>query len=767
METSWCEDLDGQAAADAFVANRARIVAAQAREFVLCAHWADLHHPDSQQPDSQQPDSQQPDSQHPDGAGRAGGPGMASGPGIFPGMERGKALGGAGTPEVLEFATTELAVLAGVGTGTMDRMVRDALDARHRHPLLWERILQATHADDADADPAQAAAAVQVWQVRKIAYACHSKGLTREQARWVDAVTTPRLGRCNWGEFCTELEAAIIEVDPAAAAQREAAERMRRYVAKGQSNEHGLTTLVAKVEAGDAVAFLAMIDLLARVLQEDGDTGTADVRRSRAVGILANPAAALTYLLAHGYGALGEDECTEPDCTEPDCTGDRPGAEDREEDEDCPGPRGGEPTGTAPSTAGDGSPGPRAGEGQLELFADRRVHGNEGTQPPGGVPDDVPAPGRLRPRRNLGFHHPQPPPGPQQPDLQPPDSQPPGPQPPGAHPPGPPPPGPGHRADEPSADPPGRLRAADLHPAQDDSDAGAAGGCPRCGHSTAAPAPGESSARTGPAPGESPLSRPAVLLRRLVAAGVLDKVAAIDPARLLPQAVLYVHLHESSYTRDPQGVARVEAGIGPTSAETALGILGHHHVTIKPVIDLADQRPAEGYEVPGRLREALHLFRPGSVFPYAAYHGQTMHAQDADHTRPYRPVTDDSRGEPDPQTRLDNLGFLGRRHHRVKTFARGWQHRQPRLGVHLWRTRHGYWYRVDHRGTHPLGKNPDLGDHGLVGRRSGRLSGPDAPASTSAAEQRLAVVIAAHGRAHSSSAAVPAATARYPSETSR
>jgi hypothetical protein len=27
--------------------------------------------------------------------------------------------------------------------------------------------------------------------------------------------------------------------------------------------------------------------------------------------------------------------------------------------------------------------------------------------------------------------------------------------------------------------------------------------------------------------------------------------------------------------------------------------------------------------------------------------------------------------------------------------------------VYLWRTPHGYWFRVDHHGTHPLGKHPE------------------------------------------------------------
>jgi hypothetical protein len=134
-------------------------------------------------------------------------------------------------------------------------------------------------------------------------------------------------------------------------------------------------------------------------------------------------------------------------------------------------------------------------------------------------------------------------------------------------------------------------------------------------------------------------------------------------------------------------------------------------VRITPVIDLAGQVPADGYEVPRRLREALHLALPGSVFPYAAYTGQTFAEQDADHTRPYLPAA--AGGDPG-QTRLDNLGFLGRGSHRVKTFAPGWRHHQPALGVHLWRTRHGYWYRVDATGTHPLGKHPDRSGHRLT-----------------------------------------------------
>jgi hypothetical protein len=34
--------------------------------------------------------------------------------------------------------------------------------------------------------------------------------------------------------------------------------------------------------------------------------------------------------------------------------------------------------------------------------------------------------------------------------------------------------------------------------------------------------------------------------------------------------------------------------------------------------------------------------------------------------------------------------------------------------VFVWRTPHGYWYRTDHTGTHPLGRHPTDAD--LAGR---------------------------------------------------
>src|SRR5690242_9846016 len=54
---------------------------------------------------------------------------------------------------VAEFATAELAPRLGVSPVSADNLLRDALDLRHRHPLLWARI-EATAALAASPVPA-------------------------------------------------------------------------------------------------------------------------------------------------------------------------------------------------------------------------------------------------------------------------------------------------------------------------------------------------------------------------------------------------------------------------------------------------------------------------------------------------------------------------------------------------------------------------------------------------------------------------------------
>ena len=109
--------------------------------------------------------------------------------------------------------------------------------------------------------------------------------------------------------------------------------------------------------------------------------------------------------------------------------------------------------------------------------------------------------------------------------------------------------------------------------------------------------------------------------------------------------------------------------------------------------------PVDGYEIPDRLREAVHLRTPADMFPWATNTGR---GKQHDHTRPYVPP---DHGGPPGQTGPANLGPMTTFHHRIKTFG-AHQVKQPYPGIYLWRDPHGRLTLVDHTGTRPVGKAP-------------------------------------------------------------
>ncbi len=144
-------------------------------------------------------------------------------------------------------------------------------------------------------------------------------------------------------------------------------------------------------------------------------------------------------------------------------------------------------------------------------------------------------------------------------------------------------------------------------------------------------------------------------------------------------------------------IARME-GHGPVTIAYARHLISHiaGQVRVQPVIDLNQGASVDAYEIPNRLREAVHLIHPGDVFPYAANLTKNV---DLDHQVPY------AEGGP---TSTDNLGPLTRTHHRTKTHA-GWEVRQPFPGIVIWRDPHGAHYLVDQTGTRMV--TATSGDH--------------------------------------------------------
>jgi hypothetical protein len=217
----------------------------------LAAHWADLHHPDSQ-------------------------PLRAK---ALRGAEQGRQLGGEGTPDVLEFAAAELGAQMETTVGSARALMADALDLRHRLPELWQLICVGR---------------VATWQARKVAQA--TRHLSRDSAMHVDAAVAGLICTMPWYRFETLLTAKIIEADPRAAEERAKIWEAELFVRAGRTGQSGLKLLIARANAGDVIWFMATANRIAEILRLQGDLDSADVRRSKAIGILAQPALALQLL---------------------------------------------------------------------------------------------------------------------------------------------------------------------------------------------------------------------------------------------------------------------------------------------------------------------------------------------------------------------------------------------------------------------------------------------------------------------------------------
>jgi hypothetical protein len=180
---------------------------------------------------------------------------------------------------VLEFAASELGARMETTYGSAWALMADALDVRHRLPELWQLIV---------------AGGVASWRARKVAQA--TRHLSRAAAMHVDAAVSGCIATLPWGRFETLLAAKIIEADPGAAEEQAKIWEAERFVRAGRTGQSGLKLLIAKANAGDVIWFMATINRIAEILRLQGDMDSADVRRSKAIGILAQPALALQLL---------------------------------------------------------------------------------------------------------------------------------------------------------------------------------------------------------------------------------------------------------------------------------------------------------------------------------------------------------------------------------------------------------------------------------------------------------------------------------------
>ncbi|MGI8577535.1 MAG: hypothetical protein ACR2KG_06360 [Nocardioidaceae bacterium] len=132
---------------------------------------------------------------------------------------------------------------------------------------------------------------MKVWVARKVA--SRTRPLTREAAAKVDAKMSRVAGSTPFARLSKVLDAAILAADPPQALSDAEEARAECVVWVGAETSHGYGTLFAKAAAHDLAAFDKALDVVARALKVLGDTDPAEQRRATAIGILADPQAAL------------------------------------------------------------------------------------------------------------------------------------------------------------------------------------------------------------------------------------------------------------------------------------------------------------------------------------------------------------------------------------------------------------------------------------------------------------------------------------------
>ena len=216
-----------------------------------------------------------------------------------PGGDRLIQIGAEGTPLVSELCWAELAVARRAGVMATRNLAADALDLRHRLPLLFEQVR---------------ALRIDVWVARKIA--AMTRPLARDAVALVDAAVAAAW-QLPAGKLLQVAEAKVIEADLEAHRARIVADEQRTGVWRSRPRtgdrlggeagtcEPATGRLAAQLPIADLVeidAFLDdLADKLAANLDPNAEQPTRDQLRAQALALMADPAAVLRLL--HGPDA--------------------------------------------------------------------------------------------------------------------------------------------------------------------------------------------------------------------------------------------------------------------------------------------------------------------------------------------------------------------------------------------------------------------------------------------------------------------------------
>jgi len=194
-------------------------------------------------------------------------------------------LAGRGAPEVAEFAAVELGAALGWSLPAARSLMGDGLDLKHRLPRTWLHVLDLR---------------VPVGPARHLA--AQARDLSPEAAAHADRLVAADPGHVGRLRIERLVDEARLYGDPDRAVDDELTALAERKVSLEPGRAPLTTDVRMTLDALDAEAFDAAVARAAESLRRLGDEDPLDVRRARAVGVLADPRRALDLFAGRDPG---------------------------------------------------------------------------------------------------------------------------------------------------------------------------------------------------------------------------------------------------------------------------------------------------------------------------------------------------------------------------------------------------------------------------------------------------------------------------------
>ena len=204
-------------------------------------------------------------------------------PAIF--EEGASMLGDPGAPLIAEFAPLALAAELGWTTAAATELMGHGLDLKYRLPRVWTMVLQLT---------------VPVSVARQAAQLSHdlptavALDADRKVAAW--AAAGGRSGYLSRRRIAVLVNEVRLYHDPDRAVDDEQQALAARKVESWPGITPATTDIHMRLDTADADAFTEAVGRVAETLAELGDEDPLEIRRARAVGVLADPPRALDLL---------------------------------------------------------------------------------------------------------------------------------------------------------------------------------------------------------------------------------------------------------------------------------------------------------------------------------------------------------------------------------------------------------------------------------------------------------------------------------------